>query len=372
MNLLMTADGVGGVWTYALELVRALAPHRVRVALATMGAPLRPDQRDEAARLPNLTLFESSFKLEWMDDPWEDVAQAGDWLLGLEAELRPDLVHLNGYAHGALPWAAPALVAGHSCVLSWWAAVRREAAPPRWARYQREVRRGLRAAGLVVAPSAAMLAALEEHYGPLPGARVIPNGRQDGFAPAPKQALKEALVLTAGRLWDEAKNVAVLGEVAPALPWPVFAAGEARHPQGHPARHDGVRHDGVRTLGRLSSPDLAAWLARAAIYVLPARYEPFGLSALEAALAGCALVLSDLPSLREIWGEAALFVPADDAEAWTATLNSLIRDGERRSRLARRARARALEFTPERMAEGYLDAYRGLAVQCPGGRPVRR
>ena len=39
-HVLMTADTVGGVWTYAVELVRALAPHRVTVALATMGASL--------------------------------------------------------------------------------------------------------------------------------------------------------------------------------------------------------------------------------------------------------------------------------------------------------------------------------------------
>ena len=36
---------------------------------------------------------------------------------GLERRLRPDVVHLNGYTHGALPWRAPVLVVGHSCVL---------------------------------------------------------------------------------------------------------------------------------------------------------------------------------------------------------------------------------------------------------------
>src|SRR4051812_30761243 len=116
MNVLMTTDTVGGVFTYALDLCRALTAHDVHVTLATMGAALRNDQHEQLARLPNVALHQSTFKLEWMHDPWSDVARAGDWLLQLERDSRPDVIHLNGYAHGCLPWHAPVLVAGHSCV----------------------------------------------------------------------------------------------------------------------------------------------------------------------------------------------------------------------------------------------------------------
>src|SRR5215208_3297006 len=98
MHVLLTTDTVGGVWTYALDLARSLAPHGVSVELASMGAALTGSQRREASDLPNVTLHESRFKLEWMQDPWEDVARAGEWLLGLEARTNPDVVHLNGYA----------------------------------------------------------------------------------------------------------------------------------------------------------------------------------------------------------------------------------------------------------------------------------
>ena len=152
----MTADTVGGVWTYALELCRTLAAQGVEVALATMGAPLSPAQWTEAKQVPGLSLHESTYQLEWMDDPWKDVRAAGEWLLELEARLRPGLIHLNGYCHGALPWRAPALVVAHSCVLSWWEAVKGESAPGRYARYREEVARGLRAVARVVAPSEAM------------------------------------------------------------------------------------------------------------------------------------------------------------------------------------------------------------------------
>lgn len=348
-RILMTADTVGGVWVYALELARALAPHGVEVALATMGAPLRPAQWAAARRLPNLTVHESDFRLEWMEAPWADVARAGTWLMELEERIRPDLVHLNGYAHGALPWHAPTLVVGHSCVLSWWRAVRGEDAPPAWQRYREAVARGLRAADRVAAPTRAMLAALEWHYGPLPAARVLPNGRAAAeFAPQPKASY----IFAAGRLWDEAKNIGALARVAPQLPWPVWVAGDTRHPDGGECETGAVR-----ALGRLDQAALAGWLGRAAIYALPARYEPFGLSVLEAGLAGCALVLGDIPSLRELWDGAACFVDPQNPDALGAALTALCRDEGRRARLAAAARARALGFGRERMAAAYLDAY---------------
>ncbi len=356
-RVLMTADTVGGVWTYTLELARVLNARGIDVALATMGGPLSPQQWAETRTLPRTEVFESTLRLEWMAEPWDDVARAGEWLLDLEERFRPDVVHLNGYAHGALPWHCPKIVVGHSCVVSWWWAVHGEAPPPAWDLYRRAVAGGLRAADLVLAPSRAMLAALEQHYGPLPGARVVPNGRTAFLFPPGE---KEPFVLTVGRLWDQAKNVAALERLAARLPWPIYVAGEEQHPDGRTARLDGLR-----LLGRLGPPELAPWFGRAAIYVLPARYEPFGLSALEAALAGCALVLGDIPSLREVWGDAALFVGPEDGEALRAALERLMADAEYRARLGARARARALRFTPERMAAGYLAAYRAVMRREP-------
>lgn len=348
-KILMTADTVGGVWTYALELIRALAPHGIEVALATMGAKLTDEQWSEADELENVRIFESDFRLEWMDDPWDDVERAGRWLLELERAFQPDLVHLNGYAHGALPWSSPILMVAHSCVPSWWQAVHKATAPERWNRYREAVRAGLCAADLVVAPSQAMLDCLENHYGALANTAVIYNARR---APEPQPNEKEEIVLCAGRLWDDAKNIRALAEVAHLLPWPVCVAGDARHPNGTVSRFDNVR-----SLGRLGLQEVTRWYGRAGVYALPARYEPFGLSALEAANAGCALVLGDIPSLREIWGDAALFVAPDDRESLARTLLAVIRDRELRAEFAGRATARAREFTPERMVNGYLAAY---------------
>jgi glycogen synthase len=355
--VLMTADTVGGVWTYALELSRALSPRGVSVTLATMGAPLNASQWAEARSVPGLSVEQSTWKLEWMDDPWEDVASAGEWLLELEERVQPDVVHLNGYCHGALPWRRPTLVVGHSCVASWWEAVKGESTPERYARYRWEVARGLRAAGHVVAPTAAMLEALVRHYGQPRSAGVIFNARRpEDFLPGP---VREPFILAAGRLWDEAKNVESLEAVAPRLDWPVLVAGDSQHPSGGE-----VRSRYVRTLGRLSPRELSGYMGRASIYALPARYEPFGLSALEAALAGCALVLGDIPSLREVWEDAAVFVPPDDTDMLARALRRLVTEPVLCSRMSTLARTRALGFSPERMADAYLAAYASL-VRAP-------
>jgi glycosyltransferase involved in cell wall biosynthesis len=351
--ILMTADTVGGVWTYAAELSRALTARGLDVHLATMGGPVQPHQREALAGCDGVTLHEGHFALEWMPDPWRDVDEAGAWLLALEKKLQPALVHLNQFAFGALPFRAPRLVVGHSCVLSWWLAVQGGDAPPSWDTYRQRVTAGLRGADRVAAPTAAMLHSLGEHYG-LQGGVVLPNGRDPTlFRPA---AVKHPFIFAAGRFWDEAKNLAALQAAAPGLPWPVRVAGALAAPDG---RH--LEPGAVQALGELPAAEVAREMGDAALYALPARYEPFGLSILEAALAGCALVLGDLPSLRETWGSAAAYVPPDDAAALHDALQRLIACPDERSRLAAAARRRALQFSPANMAEAWLDACAPLA-----------
>jgi glycosyltransferase involved in cell wall biosynthesis len=329
VKVLMTADAVGGVWTYAGELIAGLGDE-VEVVLAVMG-PAPPDTE--------LAFEHRDFALEWMDEPWNDVAHAGDWLLDLCERHAPDLVHLNGYVHASLPFGRPVVVVGHSCVLSWHLAVRRAPAGPEWRRYREGVTNGLAHADALVAPTASMLGELVRLYTPACDTAVIPNGlAAHGLEPRDKRPY----VLGVGRVWDEAKNLAALERVAPELPWPVLVAGDGG------------------SLGRVDTEALRTLYGHAAVFAEPARYEPFGLAALEAGLAGCALVLGDIPSLREVWGDAAVYVdPFDDGEL-TEALRALARDEERRERCARAAVDRARRYTRERMAARYLDLYAGL------------
>lgn len=348
-RVLMTADAVGGVWTYALELARGLSSRGVEVMLAVMGGGVTAAKRWEAEQIRGLRLEQNEAKLEWMEEPWADVDRAGDWLMGLASGFDPDVIHLNGFVHAALAWNRPTVVVAHSCVRSWFTAVRGEEAPASWDTYTERVTRGLHAADLVIAPSLAILRELRRQYGFMANARVIYNGRDSALF---HQGAKENLILSAGRLWDEAKNLRVLAAVAPEIEWPVYVAGESQHPDGGMALFSELR-----ALGNLNPTEMAQWYSRAAIYALPALYEPFGLTVLEAALSGCALMLSDIPSLREIWGDAALYAAPNDPAAWRDGLNALAAGATKRSKSAYAAHKRALELNSTTMLYDYLEAY---------------
>ena len=359
-KVLMTADTVGGVWTYTRVLADQLAAAGIEVTVAAMGGS--PSEAEAAwfDETDGLQLYASHYDLEWMSDPWDDVEAASDWLMAIGEHVDPDLLHLNNYAHATLPWERPLLVVGHSCVLSWFQAVEDRSAPPRFETYRRRVEAGLQAADVVASPTRAMLSALERHYGPFDDGRVIPNGLPvDAFEPRPA----EPFVLTAGRLWDEAKNVGTVREVAGELSWPVFVAGRQQAPDGGE-----VPLDGIETLGQIPHAQLRDWYARAGIYALPARYEPFGLTPLEAALSGCALVLGDIASLREVWGEAALFVDPEAPGDLAQVIEALIEDGEMRRQMGDRAARRAQRYAADEMGEQYVQMYRQLLSSTPVSR----
>ncbi len=370
MKLLLTADTLGGVWTYCMELCAGLKPYGVEIALATLGRRLSKRQRAEVAALDHVQLYESDYKLCWMPEPWADVEHSTRWLKALEKELKPNVLHLNDLGLGNAAWRTPMLLAAHSCVCSWWRAVKGEPAPaPDWDRYRMQVWVSCMHADLIVAPSQAMLAALAQHNGRLPESRVIYNGREFPALPPVNSTMpeKQPLFFSAGRGWDEAKNIASLARIAPSLPWPVYVAGETQAP----ASTEDRTLTGIRSLGQLEPEALAGWLHKAAVYVMPARYEPFGLSILEAARAGCALVLGDIPSLREIWGDTARYVHPDDDTQLARTLQELADDPAQRAQLAQQAQDRARRYSREQMAAEYWAAYRHLqeAHEAQKARP---
>jgi len=194
-------------------------------------------------------------------------------------------------------------------------------------------------------------------YDCVPRGRVIENGRSpDAFAPADEAPI----ILAAGRLWDAAKNLIALDACASDLPWPVLVAGSSTNTVG-----DSFEPSSVGLLGTLGTRELARWLGRAAIFCAPARYEPFGLSILEAGLSECALVLGDIPTLREVWGDAALYVPPEDRSALRQALCLLIADRDLRHGYARRARERAQRFDAHVMGRRYHALYDELLCGPP-------
>jgi glycogen synthase len=363
MRVLLTADTVGGVWTYARELATGLSRRGVDVTLVSFGHMPEPRQIAWTEGVRNLDYRPTGFRLEWMQDSAAHIAESSKYLLNIIQETQPDVLHLSQFCYGALDVDLPKVVVAHSDVVSWWAAVHGDVPPESdWiARYCDVVRRGLDGATTVVAPSRWMLSQIEQHYGPQPLVSVIYNGRSPRwFHP---HADKDDLVLTVGRLWDAAKQVALLTECDCA--WPVIIAGETEHPdQAYREHAKRIVCEGMLELkGKQTPEQLRTLFARAGLYAATARYEPFGLALVEAALSRCAIVANDIPSFRELWGETACYFDANDGGSLRQTIARLAGDPELRRHQAELAYQRARRhFTADRMVEEYLGLYQNLAA----------
>lgn len=354
MKILMTTDAVGGVWQYSLDLARGLIANDIEVVLVCMGPPPDAMQKSAVRGKPGLTFYYHPFMLEWMDDPWEEVFDAGEWLLKIQLREKTDIVHLNGYVHAALDWQCPVIVVGHSCVYTWFDAVKGLRPPQEWETYYSEVSKGLKAADMVIAPTKAQMDAYEEVYGHFASKKVIYNGID--FNEFNGGEVKEPFIFSMGRLWDEGKNIGKLIEAAPEIECDVMIAGTK------PESLNSVP-DNVFFLGQLSREEVKHYLAKACIYALPTKYEPFGLSFLEAAASGCALVGGDIPTLNEVWGEAMTYVNPDNQEDIAFSCNSLL-ISPMRQKLGFKARERARSYSMERKISEYMQLYNHVLIEA--------
>lgn len=337
-RILITTDAVGGVWRYAVELASGLAERGIGSVLAVMGPRANPAQRAEAEAIRGLTLVETGLPLDWTAADPAALAAASDGLRALAAGSGVRSAHLHAPALvGSLPWPVPVVAVAHSCVATWWRAVRCGPLPDDLAWRATATGEGLRRADAAAAPSHAFAAALQAEYG-VARVEVVHNGRR----PVPDAAPTARAVLAAGRLWDEGKGIAVLDRAAAGLDAPVRAAGPAQGPGGRASCAN------LELLGTLDEASMARTRSEATVFASPARYEPFGLAVLEAGQAGQALVLSDIPTFRELWDGAALF--ASD-EGLASALRRALNDP---ALLAAAARERAGRYTAAAMAERTL------------------
>ena len=367
MRVVVTTDTLGGVWTYTRELVTELLRRGIQVTLVSFGNIPEADQCAWMEGLKDLDFRPTAFKLEWMQDSEEDLKASADYLLGIIHEVEPDLIHLNQFYYGAVECDVPKLVVAHSDVVSWWVAVHGdEPRPGGWINKYREiVSRGLAGATMVAAPSRWMLEQIIRHYGRPAATAVVYNGRNPKLLNP--HLTKELAALSVGRLWDAGKNVALLTQFEP--PVSIYIVGTERHPdRGAGAKISSAGWKRIHFRGQQSEEALRDLFARTAVYAATSRYEPFGLAPVEAALSRCAIVANDIPTFRELWGEAAMYFKVNDAESLREQIVRLTSDRELCSRYAALAYELALKrFTSERMVDDYLNLYE---VLTPAGVAV--
>ncbi len=125
--------------------------------------------------------------------------------------------------------------------------------------------------------------------------------------------------------------------------------------EGFPAVHQRVKDLGLQArvvfLDGIKEHDLPCFYGAASVFVFPSLYEGFGLPVLEAMAAGAPVVTSNVSSLPEVAGDAALLVDPADPSALAAAMKAVLEDGELRGRLIQKGRERSQEFSVERMGE---------------------
>lgn len=360
IHVFMTADAVGGVWQYALDLARGLADAGVTTTLAVLGPAPSAAQVSDAGNIARLTLSATGLPLDWTAESPDEVLKGGSAIAALADESGADIVHLNSPALAAGgSFSAPVVGVCHSCVATWWKAVRSGPLTDDFLWRADLVRRGYEAADVLVAPTHAFAEETLRTYALARTPTVVHNGRHLMPAPRAAAAPDEPFVFTAGRLWDEGKNVTGLDRAAARLGALLLAAGSTQGP------HRGtVALTHASCVGTLSGSEIASYLAVRPVFASTALYEPFGLAVLEAAQAGCALVLSDIATFRELWEGAAIFVAPSDDAAIAAALDRLLSDSIERARAGAAARERAARYTVEAMTAGVLAVYRDLLAAC--------
>ena len=116
----------------------------------------------------------------------------------------------------------------------------------------------------------------------------------------------------------------------------------------------------MRQLGFLPDEEVAPLMSQATAYLFPSWYEGFGIPNLEAMAVGTVLITSDIPAHREIVGDAGLLVPPGEPEAWAHAMESIVKDGTRRTELIAKERERVKQFSWEKTAQQTWEVLKSL------------
>lgn len=210
----------------------------------------------------------------------------------------------------------------------------------------------VKAAAALVANSSQTAARLRALYGIAVPIEVIPNGVEyPESVPAKDWARASERIVYAGSFFSW-KGVDDLADAARALPGfriRLIGGDEARIEQLRARAGSGGAV--LDFTGRIPHGRVAAELARACIAVLPNRADPDSaftspIKLFEYMAAGCALVVSDLPSVREVLApEDAVWTAPGDAAGLANAIRALVKDPEKAQRLGARVREKARSYT---------------------------
>jgi glycosyltransferase involved in cell wall biosynthesis/GT2 family glycosyltransferase len=332
--------GQGGIRTYTIGLIQALAAQpELALVVATSVADVAELGPMELVHVSPRTQGVSARAL-WRERNLASLARSlrADVVLSPvpELPLRRLPVPSVIVVHDVGPLVAPAFYS-----------------LPKKLRYQSFLPRACRAASVVVCVSQATLTGLHAATGTDPRrCEVIGEGPQLLDGPDDAERTRDPYLLYVGSL-DPRKNVetlmaAVIG-ADPPLPAKLLIVGPNEGGTKTELNERVARlgaSERVEHLGFVAPARLTALYRGASALVLPSLHEGFGLPVLEAMNIGTPVVASDIPPVREVAGDAALYVSRPlDADAWRVALARICADDSLRAELSERGAAAAVQFS---------------------------
>ncbi len=165
-----------------------------------------------------------------------------------------------------------------------------------------------------------------------------------------------------GALEALAKARARLADQDLVLVWAARLGSESRAKLQRQARALGIA-GALRMIGYVSDTELAALYRGAVAQLFVSRAEGFGYPIVEAMATGCPVITSNISSMAEIAGDAAILVDPENIEAIAEGIVALARDDDERRRFAQLGVLRARQFALEHMANKTLDVYRDVIAR---------
>jgi len=315
--------------TYALNLLRELGPLVAATDIRLVAITRRPDLVPEGVEPFELAVRSQELRMSWS-------------LARTLGRLDADLVHTQY----AIPFRCPcpAVVTVHDVSFA------RDTSLMGWKDrivFRRVVPRAVRKAARVLTVSERTKADIAELYG-VPAVRILitPNGVDAAFSPG---SGTHDYVLSVGAIQRRKNQLAAL-DAASAAGLPLVVVG----PEKDVTLAAELRRRGARLEGYVETARLADLYRGAACLVQSSRYEGFGLPVVEAMASGTPVVAVPDPALREVAGDAAVFVEED------ALADGVHRALEERDRLVAAGLERARAFSWHAAAERTLAVYREI------------
>jgi glycosyltransferase involved in cell wall biosynthesis len=355
-------DHFPGIGRYAYHLARALARQRDCDSLLLISNPTSANTRLDVAALasePNVRIVQTAAR------PFTAREQ-----LHLPIELRKLSPQVSHFPYPIMPYASPrpVVLTIHDIIPTY--------LPQYFSFRQRILLRislllALRSAAFIICVSEATRSDLQSAFR-VDSSRlfVVHEGVAESFRPRTRDevlrvrtahGLPEQYLLYVGSNKPHKNLPALIDAYARLRDAPPLILAGTEDPRYWEARHlvELLKlRDRVRFLGAIAEEDLPVLYSGALAFVFPSMYEGFGLPPLEAMACGVPVACSQIPSLRETLGDAALLFDAKDPASIAAALERVIRDEELRTDLQSRGLRRAAELTWDLAAKKTMDIYR--------------